>query len=112
MGANRILSPLSVKSSAEFILIEWANGHHSRYSPRDVRLACRCAACVDEVTHEPILRPERVPLTVKPKAIEVVGNYALQIYWTDGHSTGLYSYEHLREICDCETCAKPRSFNV
>jgi len=112
MGERRILTPLAVRSSQDAIQIDWADGHPSRYNPRDVRLACRCAACVDEVTHQPILQPERVPLNVKPKAIEVVGNYALQIYWTDGHSSGLYTYDHLREICDCETCAKPRSFNV
>jgi ATP-binding protein involved in chromosome partitioning len=34
--------------------------------------------------------------------IEVVGNYALAFYWSDGHSTGIYSYEHLRKLCDEE----------
>jgi DUF971 family protein len=46
----------------------------------------------------------------KPKpraqAATVVGNYAVQISFTDGHSTGIYSYDHLRSICPCPECAK------
>ena len=46
----------------------------------------------------------------KPKAraqaANVVGSYAIQISFTDGHSTGIYSYDHLRNICPCAECAK------
>jgi len=69
-------------------------------------LACRCAACVDEWTKETLVKPEQIPRGIKPVAIEVVGNYALHFTWSDGHSTGIYSYDHLREICPCEECKK------
>jgi DUF971 family protein len=44
----------------------------------------------------------------KPRAqtAKQVGNYAIQISFTDGHSTGIYSYDHLRSICPCAECAK------
>jgi DUF971 family protein len=33
-----------------------------------------------------------------------VGNYAIRIDWSDGHKTGIYSYEHFRRICPCDEC--------
>ena len=38
-------------------------------------------------------------------ALEPVGNYAIRINWSDGHNTGLYSWEHLAHLCPCERCA-------
>ena len=38
--------------------------------------------------------------------LEQVGNYAVRIIFDDGHSTGIYSYEHLRSICPCEECRR------
>jgi DUF971 family protein len=46
------------------------------------------------------LRPEMVGQDVYPTAIHYVGRYALQFVWSDGHSTGIYTYEYLREIGD------------
>ena len=43
---------------------------------------------------------------VTAKSATPVGNYAVQIEFSDGHSTGIYSYGHLREICPCEACQK------
>ena len=43
---------------------------------------------------------------VTPRTITSVGNYAITIIWNDGHSTGIYSFEHFRRICPCEECKK------
>ncbi len=104
--------PTQIQSKEGDIRIVWDDGHQSRYIARDVRLACRCAACVDEWTHEYRINPDTVPPTVKPRSMEPVGSYALQITWSDGHSSGLFTYDYLREICSCEECKKPRSFDV
>jgi DUF971 family protein len=40
------------------------------------------------------------------RAAKAVGNYALQIDFSDGHTTGIYSYDYLRTICPCEECGK------
>ena len=50
----------------------------------------------------PILGPDG-PL--KPKRAELVGHYALQIFWSDGHSTGIYTFEYLRGLCPCPYCS-------
>lgn len=45
--------------------------------------------------------------TPAPKMLNVepVGSYALKIFWNDGHSSGIYSWDHLRNICACAECA-------
>ena len=85
--------------------IVWNDGHVSLYPVVYLRRACRCAACIDEWTGEPILRPDQVSESVKPVAIDPVGRYAIHIAWSDGHTSGIYSFEHLRQICPCAVCA-------
>jgi DUF971 family protein len=106
------VSPTAIKASEAKITIAWNDGHQSAYYGRDLRLACRCAACVDEWSHENLIQPERVPPDIKPLAIEVMGNYALHFDWSDGHNTGIYTYDYLREVCACDECKQKRSFNV
>lgn len=84
--------------------IHWADGHVSEYTPRHLRLHCRCAGCVDEFTGEPILDPRTVSESIYPEAIRYVGRYALRFEWSDGHDTGIYPFELLREICPCAAC--------
>ena len=80
--------------------IEWGDGAASELAPRMLRLLCPCAACVDEMTGERTLRPETVREDVYPTAIHYVGRYALQFVWSDGHSTGIYTFEYLRQLGD------------
>ena len=106
------VTPKEIKAVDGLLRIVWSDNHLGETPLRDVRLACRCAACVDEWTHQSLIVPERIRADIKPTAIEVVGQYALHFTWNDGHSTGIYSYDVLREICGCETCLAKRSFNV
>jgi DUF971 family protein len=105
-------SPKEIKTVGPVLTILWNDGHASRYESRDLRLGCRCAACVDEWSHETLVQPERVPMDVKPKAIDLMGNYAIHIDWSDGHNTGIYTYDYLKEVCSCDECKKKRSFAV
>lgn len=84
--------------------IQWKDGHVSLFLPRYLRLACPCAGCVDEMTGQRMLVPSMVPEGIYPTAIHYVGRYALQFVWSDGHDTGLYSFETLRNLCACEEC--------
>lgn len=86
--------------------IAWRDGHVSDYEPRDLRLRCPCAGCMDEMTGERTLDPGRVPERVHPTEIRYVGRYALQFFWSDGHSTGIYPFEYLRRLCPCDACAE------
>ncbi|MBI2345889.1 MAG: DUF971 domain-containing protein [Deltaproteobacteria bacterium] len=79
--------------------ITWSDGRESRYAVRDLRLACRCAQCVHEMSGESLLNPQTVPADIHPLQVRPVGNYALHIIWSDGHSTGIYRFDLLRQLC-------------
>ena len=85
------------------LVIHWDDGHVCRYSVRELRLVCPCAGCVDEWTNEKTLDPASVPADVRPRQIDPVGLYALSFDWSDGHSTGIYTFERLAEMCPCPT---------
>jgi ATP-binding protein involved in chromosome partitioning len=91
------------------ITFKWPNGHESAYAARDLRLACRCAGCIEEMSGRPILDPGTVPPTVRAKSIELMGQYAISIEWSDGHSTGIYNFRDLRRNCPCATCVALRA---
>ncbi|MBI4605174.1 MAG: DUF971 domain-containing protein [Planctomycetes bacterium] len=85
--------------------IVWQDGHVSVYPVAYLRRACRCASCVDEWTGAQILKAEQVPEDVRPVRIDPVGRYAVHFTWSDGHTSGIYSFDHLRAICPCAECA-------
>jgi ATP-binding protein involved in chromosome partitioning len=86
--------------------IRWEDGHVSEYLPWDLRVACPCAGCVDEMTGRRTLDPERIDPRVHPLEIGYVGRYALGFHWSDGHTTGIYPFEYLRRLCPCEACTE------
>ena len=91
------------------ITLKWPDGHETVYAARDLRLACRCASCVEETSGRPLLDPAKVPDNVRAKGIELVGQYAMSIEWSDGHSTGIFNFRDLRANCPCPTCAAARA---
>jgi ATP-binding protein involved in chromosome partitioning len=91
------------------ITIKWADGHETKFKSRDLRLACRCALCVEETSGRPLLEPTTVPENVRAKGIELVGQYAISIDWSDGHSSGIYNFRDLRANCPCAECAAARA---
>lgn len=102
------LIPLELKQVAgDRLGIRWVDGHESSYRVRNIRLACRCANCVDEWTKAPLLKPETIPQDIRPEHIESVGRYALKIRWSDGHDTGIFTFEQLRAQCECTQCLHP-----
>jgi ATP-binding protein involved in chromosome partitioning len=90
------------------ITLKWSDGHETIYSARDLRLRCRCASCIQEMSGEPLLDPASVPETIRAKSIDLMGQYAIQIGWSDGHATGLYSFRDLRRNCPCAACTAIR----
>ncbi len=99
------------------IHILWTDGHDGLHSPHHLRVNCTCAGCVSEDTGERLLDPKRVPLDIAAKNFNPVGRYGLAIMFSDGHGTGIYTFEHLRGLCECAEClakrgAKAESFSV
>lgn len=78
--------------------IVWTDNTTQNFDVVKLRRACPCAACIDEWTRKPILKQEAVPESIRPVKIESVGAYALQIAFNDGHSTGIYTYQMLRDM--------------
>ena len=103
--------PIGVKvhvTTGEGVEVTWSDGHESRYDFPYLRDHCPCALCNDEreksvktptSTVLPMFKPR-----VTARSAAAVGNYAIQIQYSDGHATGIYSFECLREICPCEAC--------
>ena len=80
------------------IEIVWDNEETVVYPARFLRLNCPCASCQDEVTGERIISDNLLPILTYPTKIEPVGRYAIQIHWSDNHSTGIYTWENLWEL--------------
>lgn len=78
--------------------LEWSAAPMVRVAFRDLRLLCPCAGCVDEFTGERIVNPAMVPEDVAPTGMRYSGNYALKVTWSDGHDTGIYSWEYLASL--------------
>jgi ATP-binding protein involved in chromosome partitioning len=91
------------------ITFKWPDGHETKYPARALRLACRCAMCIEETSGRPLLEPKTVPENVRAKGIGLVGQYAITIEWSDGHTTGIYNFRDLRANCPCPECVAARA---
>lgn len=96
-------------SKSKGISIEWKDGHKSEYQLKYLRDKCPCATCTGAHGTPPRQSEAASPFqmyqpVLKINSVEPVGNYALRLLWSDGHSTGLYSFAHFREICPCPEC--------
>jgi DUF971 family protein len=63
-----------------------------------------CAGCVEEFTGQRKVGHGNIPSTIERVNVAPVGNYALQFRWSDGHETGIYTFEYLRKLCPCSRC--------
>lgn len=101
--------PHAITRRDDGVLVEWEEGVHSAFYPaRELRLACPCAACVEEMSGRPILNPAGVPPDIRPLSLALVGSYGLRVQWSDGHGTGIYTYVQLLRHCPCDRCAQHR----
>jgi DUF971 family protein len=103
-------------SKSKGIKIDWKDGHHSEYTLGYLRDECPCATCTGAHGTKPektnYAASESAPAnpfkmytpTLKMLRVEEVGAYAIRIDWSDGHGSGIYSFDHLRRICRCPEC--------
>jgi len=77
----------------------WAGGQETKVPFKQLRDACPCAQCVEEWTGRKVLDPATIPDDIRPLRIDPVGNYAIQITWSDGHNSGLFDWKTLRRAC-------------
>jgi DUF971 family protein len=104
-------------SKSKGVKIDWSDGHRSDYTLAYLRDECPCATCTGAHGTEPAKsnysKPADNPFQMYKPAlkmldVEPVGHYAIRINWSDGHNSGIYSYDRLREICPCDDCKRER----
>ena len=78
--------------------ITWGDDVVCHYTAPELRRACPCAQCVNEWTGQRTLKPETISDDLTIGDVNVVGRYALNFRWSDGHETGIYSFRYLREL--------------
>jgi len=94
--------------------IDWQDGHRSAWTFAWLRAACPCATCVDdreaaglnpgETKSEPAQPLQLFKAPPRPTDVKPVGHYAVSFSWNDGHSSGIYSWDYLRRVCQCSEC--------
>lgn len=95
---------LQANRSEQTLRIVWGD-REDRLPFRFLRGECQCAQCVNEWTGARILDPATVPEDISIDGMELVGAYAVRIRWTDGHQSGLYTWERLRLLGGGQTPA-------
>lgn len=98
------------KQGDHSLLIEWNDGHLGLLGWKHLRSNCPCATCRDE-REKPkpanpfqILKPSELIPPGPPTSLVPVGHYAYRIIWNDGHATGIFTLEQLRNLCQCTEC--------
>ncbi len=96
---------IQLSRSRAVLIIHWDDGSCSEFSWQALRAACPCAECNREPGQEggpsgvgQVLIPLAPAIPAELERAEAVGNYALQLYWKDGHSWGIYSWDYLRQL--------------
>lgn len=95
------LAPKNIELVGSELAIQWNDQTESFLPLRLLRGACPCAACGGEPdVMGAIVRPEvhYTPQSFDLAGWKMVGGYAIQPRWDDGHDTGLYTYEYLRRL--------------
>jgi len=96
--SQQVVVPKAIRRRVDGIEIVWPDCSDPAWYPaRPLRLACPCAGCVDEMSHRPILDPRTVPADVSPAALDLVGAYGIKVHWSDGHGTGIYTFQALHD---------------
>jgi DUF971 family protein len=102
MATDLETEPVEVRAprGASTLEIDFADGHRGVYPHEILRGYCPCAICQG---HQGPIRFVEGGDTLLEDLAEV-GDYALRLTWGDGHSTGIYTFRFLRDLCSCGEC--------
>ena len=82
------------------VRITWDDGHVGEYEQEYLRGYCPCALCQGHGAQRRFVDTPGATLV----DIRGVGNYAIELRWQDGHSTGIYTFDYLRSLCPWRAC--------
>lgn len=80
--------------------IEWSDGKAGDYRLSELQKRCPCAGCIDEITGKRLVDIRKINEDVRAVRIVSVGRYALRVQFSEGCSTGIYSFDMLRNMLD------------
>jgi DUF971 family protein len=87
-----------VEESDSRVTIKWSDGLETAYTAAHLRKMCPCAGCVNEWTGERTLKETDIPADMTFSHFAIVGRYALSFHFSDGHDTGIFSFNYLRSL--------------
>jgi len=96
---------IELDSSGRRMRFTWADGRRSDYDWEYLRWRCPCATCsgegeyAGELQGRTELRPEETVMV----DLELVGRYAVKPTWSDGHSTGIFTFRNLRGLAESDS---------
>jgi DUF971 family protein len=106
MGTTPQTTPIRMNLQRDLKLeIDWEDGHRCVYPIEYLRAMCPCAMCKtvrqERESKKPLLNilPGNYAGQLRATSAEMVGGYAMRIDWSDGHGSGIYSFDYLRQIC-------------
>lgn len=89
-----------IEESDSELTIKWSDNTETRYSAVELRRNCPCASCVNEWTGQKMLKEERIPEGLSISSTSIIGRYALNFHFSDGHDTGIFSFAYLRKLSE------------
>jgi DUF971 family protein len=87
-----------IEESDSAVSIKWSDDTETRYSAVQLRRSCPCAGCINEWTGEKMLDDAKISDDLTFGNISVVGRYALSFNFSDGHETGIFSFNYLKNL--------------
>jgi len=98
------MRPVDLQAIGDELAVKWDDGSESFIKLERLRRACPCAGCKGEMdVFGKIYKNPGRPLT--PQAVQLnriafVGGYAVQPWWADGHSSGLFTFDYLKRVAE------------
>ncbi len=92
---------LSIKLAEQSLTIKWVDGQVSAMPLAKLRQRCPCAACKtdrEESAKNPLAILKADPTNIRVISAKMVGNYAIQLFWSDGHDSGIFDFDFLRTL--------------
>ena len=100
VGKSRVgkIQKPEVIPTPDAVTVRWPDGFEKMFANFELRCACPCARCVDENTGQKLVDPLDIPPDIWVESMQELGNYAVAFHWSDGHTTGIYSWDYLKKL--------------
>jgi DUF971 family protein len=89
-----------IEESNSELTINWSDDKETSYLAVNLRRSCPCASCINEWTGEKMLKDDSIPGDLNFSHVSIVGRYALNFHFSDGHDTGIFSFAYLRKLSE------------